>query len=228
MYSSQDLWDFLIHVSKCWVMFTKYFHVLASLFISSASDESRTSKSNEKRLSTGSRPNIALVKWQQNSLQTPLLRLPPDLAALALECFDCILRYCGDLMVETDLTEVKCVYTILMVRPQFTTWWVSPPYNDECSLFDQNENSRTANWICFPKVPFDLHVFILFILTSKSLLIICSTVTSTWPCAMRSIASWWSRPPRIDHRIPSQFKGPGDWWASWRPTLAARMPCGPT
>ena len=90
-------------------------------FFSSASDDSKTSKSNEKRLSTGSRPNMDLVKWQQSSLKTPLLRLPPDLAALALECFDCILRYCGDLMVETDLTEVKCVYTILMVRI-LATW----------------------------------------------------------------------------------------------------------
>lgn len=76
-----------------------------------------------------------LVKWQQSSLKTPLLRLPPDLAALALECFDCILRYCGDLMVETDLTEVKCVYTILMVRIR-ATWMDRPrgaPCNDECS-----------------------------------------------------------------------------------------------
>lgn len=88
---------------------------------SSASEESKTSKSNEKRLSTGSRPNTDLVKWQQGSLKTPLLRLPPDLAALALECFDCILRYCGDLMVDTDLTEVKCVYTILMVSIKANT-----------------------------------------------------------------------------------------------------------
>lgn len=57
-----------------------------------------------------------LVKWQGTPIRLPLLRLPNDLAPLALECFDCILRYCGDLPMEPDLTEVKCVYTVLMVN----------------------------------------------------------------------------------------------------------------
>lgn len=48
-------------------------------------------------------------------IRTPLLRLPNDLAPLALECFECILSYCGDIPMEPDLTEVKCVYTVLMV-----------------------------------------------------------------------------------------------------------------
>lgn len=57
------------------------------------------------------------MKWQGGPLRAPLLRLPPDLAPLALECFECILRYCGDLDLPPDpeLTEVKCVYTVLMV-----------------------------------------------------------------------------------------------------------------
>jgi len=56
-----------------------------------------------------------LVKWQGHAIRLPLLRLPNDLAPLALECFDCILRYCGDIPLDPELTEVKCVYTVLMV-----------------------------------------------------------------------------------------------------------------
>lgn len=56
-----------------------------------------------------------LVKWQGYPLRAPLLRLPADLTPLALECFDCVLRYCGDLAVDPELSEVKCVYTVLMV-----------------------------------------------------------------------------------------------------------------
>lgn len=56
-----------------------------------------------------------LVKWQGHAIRLPLLRLPNDLAPLALECFDCILRYCGDIPLDLELTEVKCVYTVLMV-----------------------------------------------------------------------------------------------------------------
>lgn len=69
----------------------------------------------EKRTSTASKPHSDLVKWQGTPIRTPLLRLPPDLSPLALECFDCILRYCGDLPPDPELTEVKCVYTVLMV-----------------------------------------------------------------------------------------------------------------
>lgn len=70
----------------------------------------------DKRSTGSSRPQLDLVRWQGNPLKTPLLRLPSDLAMLALECFECILRYCGDLPSDPDLTEVQCVYTILMVR----------------------------------------------------------------------------------------------------------------
>ncbi|XP_014089710.3 unconventional myosin-XV [Bactrocera oleae] len=55
-----------------------------------------------------------LVKWQGTPIRMPLLRLPNDLAPLALECFECILRYCGDIPHDPELTEVKCVYTVLM------------------------------------------------------------------------------------------------------------------
>lgn len=64
---------------------------------------------------SSNRSYAELVKWQGSAIRMPLLRLPNDLAPLALECFDCILRYCGDVPMESDLTEVKCVYTVLMV-----------------------------------------------------------------------------------------------------------------
>lgn len=69
--------------------------------------------------SSANRYYADLVKWQGTPIRLPLLRLPNDLAPLALECFDCILRYCGDLPMEPDLTEVKCVYTVLMVSGLF-------------------------------------------------------------------------------------------------------------
>lgn len=119
---------------------------------SQTSDDHPKNGRSEKRISTGSKPHSDLVKWQGTPIRTPLLRLPPDLSPLALECFDCILRYCGyvqvsllfplciwlcekkikityicpmtrlhfyfyssDLPPDPELTEVKCVYTVLMV-----------------------------------------------------------------------------------------------------------------
>lgn len=67
------------------------------------------------RRSSSNRSYAELVKWQGTPIRMPLLRLPNDLAPLALECFDCILRYCGDVPLDPELTEVKCVYTVLMV-----------------------------------------------------------------------------------------------------------------
>ncbi|XP_061392176.1 LOW QUALITY PROTEIN: unconventional myosin-XV [Musca vetustissima] len=63
---------------------------------------------------SSNRSYAELVKWQGVPIRTPLLRLPNDLAPLALECFECILCYCGDIPMDPDLTEVKCVYTVLM------------------------------------------------------------------------------------------------------------------
>ncbi|KAH8284420.1 hypothetical protein KR018_005978 [Drosophila ironensis] len=68
----------------------------------------------ERHQSAANRSYAELVKWQGHAIRMPLLRLPNDLAPLALECFDCILRYCGDIPLDPDLTEVKCVYTVLM------------------------------------------------------------------------------------------------------------------
>lgn len=71
--------------------------------------------------SAANRSYAELVKWQGHAIRLPLLRLPNDLAPLALECFDCILRYCGDIPLDPELTEVKCVYTVLMVSAKFSS-----------------------------------------------------------------------------------------------------------
>ncbi|XP_055854931.1 unconventional myosin-XV isoform X2 [Episyrphus balteatus] len=73
-------------------------------------------RSNDRgdRRASSNRTYAELVKWQGTPVRAPLLRLPTDLSPLALECFDCILRYCGDVPLDPELTEVKCVYTVLM------------------------------------------------------------------------------------------------------------------
>lgn len=75
-----------------------------------------SSKNRSEKRASNDRFHANLVKWQGYPLQQPLLKLPMDLNALALECFECILRYCGDMPQDRDFTEVKSVYTVLMVR----------------------------------------------------------------------------------------------------------------
>lgn len=75
-----------------------------------------TLKSKEKRKEWTWKQQTDLVKWQNTPLESPLLRLEePNLEPLALECFECILRYCGDLPLTPEMSEAKCVYTVLMV-----------------------------------------------------------------------------------------------------------------
>ncbi|XP_075232051.1 unconventional myosin 10A isoform X3 [Lycorma delicatula] len=57
---------------------------------------------------------VDLVKYTPNSITESLLKLDQELNQLAIECFECAMRYMGDLPTTPDLTEVKCVYTILM------------------------------------------------------------------------------------------------------------------
>ena len=60
---------------------------------------------------------VDLVKFSAVPIEQSLLRLEPgELSELAVECFAAIMRYMGDLPMAPDSTEVKCVYTILMVR----------------------------------------------------------------------------------------------------------------
>lgn len=75
-----------------------------------------TLKSKEKRKEWTWKQQTDLVKWQGTALEGSLLRFDdPELGPLAQECFECILRYCGDLPLTPEMSEVKCVYTVLMV-----------------------------------------------------------------------------------------------------------------
>lgn len=77
-------------------------------------------KPKDKRKEWTWKQQTDLVKWQPMALESSLLRLDEtELNPLAVECFDCILRYCGDLPLTPDMSEVKCVYTVLMVRFDF-------------------------------------------------------------------------------------------------------------
>lgn len=58
---------------------------------------------------------VDLVKYTPAPITESLLKLSPELNQLAIECFECAMRYMSDLPTTPDLTEVKCVYTILMV-----------------------------------------------------------------------------------------------------------------
>lgn len=95
--------------------------------------------------SAANRSYAELVKWQGHAIRLPLLRLPNDLAPLALECFDCILRYCGDIPLDPELTEVKCVYTVLMVSAR--TCPPPPPPILICA-FTFTCSTATSIWLC--------------------------------------------------------------------------------
>lgn len=58
---------------------------------------------------------VDLVKYSPVPIEQSLLRLDAELSALAVECFICLMRYMGDQPLPADTSEVKCVYTILMV-----------------------------------------------------------------------------------------------------------------
>ncbi|KAJ1528090.1 hypothetical protein ONE63_008006 [Megalurothrips usitatus] len=58
---------------------------------------------------------VDLVKFSPRPVEQSLLRLETgEISELAVECFVCVMRYMGDLPMTTDVTEVKCVYTVLM------------------------------------------------------------------------------------------------------------------
>lgn len=58
---------------------------------------------------------LEMVKYTNVPILESLLKLDSELDLLAMECFECIMRYMGDLPTTPEFTEVKCVYTILMV-----------------------------------------------------------------------------------------------------------------
>ncbi|CRK99256.1 CLUMA_CG012669, isoform A [Clunio marinus] len=77
-------------------------------------DDTSQNRSEKEESSDNLYINMVKCQWQGTPLRQPLLKLPSELNSLALECFECVLRYCGDLPQDHDYTEVKCVYTVLM------------------------------------------------------------------------------------------------------------------
>ncbi|KAF4520561.1 hypothetical protein B566_EDAN011113 [Ephemera danica] len=85
---------------------------------------------------------VDLVKFSPELPKESLLRLdPPELSDLAVECFASIMRYMGDLAMPADVTEVKCVYTILMHCHKHEA------LRDEvyCQIMKQTTNNKSHN-----------------------------------------------------------------------------------
>lgn len=108
----------------------------------STADESPKNRA-EKR-GPNDRLHANLVKWQGYPLQSPLLKLPMDLNGLALECFECILRYCGDMPQDHNFSEVKCVYTVLMVS--FCSWLSDRKQNPHVFLITALPQASNPTW----------------------------------------------------------------------------------
>ncbi|XP_024944481.1 uncharacterized protein LOC107271471 isoform X3 [Cephus cinctus] len=84
---------------------------------------------------------VDLVKYSAVPIEHSLLRLENDLSTLAVECFLCLMRYMGDQALPPDMSEVKCVYTILMHCHKYE------PLRDEvyCQLMKQTTNNKSPN-----------------------------------------------------------------------------------
>ncbi|GLH06473.1 Unconventional myosin IC [Gryllus bimaculatus] len=84
---------------------------------------------------------VDLVKFTPVLIEQSLLRLETnELNELAIECFLSVMRYMGDMPMIPDVTEVKCVYTILMHCHKHET------LRDEvyCQLMKQTTNNKST------------------------------------------------------------------------------------
>ncbi|KAK7865486.1 hypothetical protein R5R35_002356 [Gryllus longicercus] len=84
---------------------------------------------------------VDLVKFTPVLIEQSLLRLETnELNELAIECFLSVMRYMGDMPMIPDVTEVKCVYTILMHCHKHES------LRDEvyCQLMKQTTNNKST------------------------------------------------------------------------------------
>lgn len=118
-----------------------------SLFCSNQLIDEHQANGRSQKRSTSSRAHADLVKWQGTPIRSPLLRLPIELSPLAIECFECILRYCGDLPPDPEQTEVKCVYTVLMVSV-LSVWmrWITDDYAFLIAFAALSQTFNTSRW----------------------------------------------------------------------------------
>ncbi|CAG2064571.1 unnamed protein product, partial [Timema podura] len=111
----------------------------SSLRISADSDSLSPNILDEDPAETTQR--VSLVKFSPLPIEQSLLRLESnELNDLAIECFLAVMRYMGDIPMVAEVTEVKCVYTILMHCHKHES------LRDEvyCQLMKQTTNNKST------------------------------------------------------------------------------------
>ncbi|XP_044008895.1 unconventional myosin-XV [Aphidius gifuensis] len=119
--------------------------ISGSLKVIESLKNKKKSKKNKNQEKDGAewtwKEQVDLVKYSPVPIEQSLLRLDNELSSLAADCFLCLMRYMGDQPLPPDMSEVKCVYTILMHCHKFE------PLRDEvyCQLMKQTTNNKSVN-----------------------------------------------------------------------------------